>query len=50
MCNRGVKNYAHSLKFIPNQYKIQEMCVKAVNNYPSRLLFVPECYKPQAVW
>ena len=50
MCNRGVNNYAHSFKFIPNQYKIQEMCVKAVNNYPSRLLFVPVCYKTQAVW
>ena len=47
MCNQAVDNYAHTLEFVPEHYKTQEICDKVVNTYPSTIKFVPECYKTQ---
>ena len=35
MCNKAVDNYAHALKFVPDQCKAQKMCIKAVDTHPS---------------
>ena len=47
MCNQAVDNCAHTLEFVPERYKTQEICDKVVNTYPSTIKFVPECYKTQ---
>ena len=37
MCNKAVDNYAHALKFVPDQCKAQKMCIKAVDTHPSTI-------------
>ena len=47
MCNKSDDDYAHALKFVPYQHKIQEICVKAVDTHLSTIKYVPDRYETQ---
>ena len=41
MCNQAVKKSLCALRFVPDQYKTQEMCNEAAEKSPCALCFVP---------
>ena len=47
MCNEAVESDPWTLKYVPDQYKTQEMCNEAVEKLPEVLGFVPDQYKTQ---
>ena len=49
MCNKALDNYPHTLGFVPECYKTQNMCDKAVDAYLSTIKFIPECHKAQEI-
>ena len=42
--NKRMRRDPHSLEYIPDDYKRQEMCNKAVETEPCLLKFVPACF------
>ena len=49
MCIKAVENYPHTLEFLTELYKAQNMCDKTVDTYPSAMEFVQECQKPEKI-
>ena len=47
MCKDAVKKLPYLLRYVPVQYKPQQMSDKAADDYSHALEFVPECYKTQ---
>ena len=43
------KKLPYLLRYVPVQYKTQQMSDKAVDDYSHALEFVPECYKTQKI-
>ena len=43
-CDEAVRMDPWLLKYVPDQYKTQEMCVKAVRDDPSSLGYVPDWF------
>ena len=50
MCNRAVQSYPWALKYVPDQYKTQEMCNAAVEKKPKVLRFVPDQFVTLEMW
>ena len=44
MCDRIISDHFFSLRYVPNQYKTQQMCDKAVDDYSAALKFVPDWF------
>ena len=42
MCNKALGNYVHALKFVPDQYKTQEMCNKTVDAHHATMKYVSD--------
>ena len=49
MCERAIEKDSWNLKFVPDQYKTQEMCERVIENDSETLKFVPDQYKAQWV-
>ena len=47
MCNKAVTHNTCMLKYVPDQYKTQDMCDKTVRTWPGLLEFVPDRLKTQ---
>ena len=47
MCNRAVQSYPWVLKYVPDQYKTQEMCNEAVEKNAWMLEHVPDQFVTQ---
>ena len=45
MCKRAVKKLPFIIRYIPDQYKTQQMCDKALLENSRTLDSVPDCYK-----
>ena len=39
MCNKAVDDYHHTLKFVPECYKAQQISDEPVDGYPSTIKF-----------
>ena len=42
MCDKGIYNNPHALKFVPDCYKTQEMCNKAVKRCFLAFIYIDE--------
>ena len=47
MRKHAVKKLTHLLRYVPDQYKSQQICDKAVDTYLSTIKFVTECLMTQ---
>ena len=45
MCKHEVKKLPYLLRYVPDQYKTQQMCDKADLENGGTLKSVPDCYK-----
>ena len=45
MCKHAVKKLPFIIRYIPDQYKTQQMCDKALLENSRTLYSVPDCYK-----
>ena len=43
MCNHAVKKLPYLLRYVPEQYKTQQMCDKAIPENDRTLKSVPDC-------
>ena len=50
MCKHAVKKSLHLLRYVPDQYKTQQMCYKAILESHGRLKYVPDCYSNQEMF
>ena len=44
MCHRIISDDPFSIRYVPDQYKIQQMCDKAVDDCLAALKFVPDWF------
>ena len=49
MCERAVEKYPYSLKFVPDNFKAQEMCNDAVQKRPHLLEYVTDHFKTKGM-
>ena len=49
MCKQAVKKLPHLLRYVSDQYNIQQMCDKAILENGETLKPVPDCYKKQEI-
>ena len=47
MCKYAVKKLPYLLRYVPDQYKTQQMCNKTILENVGTLKSVPDCYKNQ---
>ena len=47
MRKHAVEKLSYLLRYVPDQYKTQQMCDKAILENGGRLNSVPDCYKIQ---
>ena len=45
MCKNAFKNLPYLIRYVPDQYKTQQMCDKAILENGGKLKSVPDCYK-----
>ena len=45
MCKHIVKKLPYLLRYVPDQYKTQQVCDKAILENGGTLKSVPDCYK-----
>ena len=45
MCIKAVDNYPSTVKYVPDQYRTQEMCTRAVSTCSFVFNSVPDRYK-----
>ena len=50
MCKNAVKNLPYLIRYVPDQYKTQQMCDKAILENGAKLKSVPDCYKNQELY
>lgn len=41
---RGCKDVARMIKYVPDEYNTQGMCNEAVRKLPQSLIYIPACY------
>ena len=49
MCKHSVKKFLYLLRYVPDEYKTQQMCDKAILENVGPLKSVPDCYKNQEI-
>ena len=47
MCIKAVDNYPFTIKYVPDQYKTQEMCIRVANTCSFVFDSIPDRYKTQ---
>ena len=47
MCKHAVKKLLYLLRYVPEQYKTQQICDKAILKNSEKLESVTDCYKNQ---
>ena len=45
MCKQVVKKLLYLIRYVPDQYKTQQMCDIAISENGGTLKYVPDCYK-----
>ena len=45
MCKNAVKKFPFVIKYVPDQYKTNEICDKVIIENGRMLRFTPDCYK-----
>ena len=49
MCKYVLKKLSFVIRYVPGQYKTQQMCDKTIKENGRRLEFIPDCFKTQKI-